>query len=85
MSMTTRVLGVFIVLAISMFHRPEAAAQQQPRVYHIGFLSSGVRSGGTFSVMNFIRLSVTPDTSKTRTSLSRSDMPKETLVGFRAS
>ena len=49
MSMTIRVLGVFIVLAISMFHRPEAAAQQQPRVYHIGFLSSGVRSGGTFS------------------------------------
>jgi len=49
MSITVRVLGVFVVLITSTFQPSETVAQQQSKVYHIGFLNSGVRSGGIFS------------------------------------
>jgi hypothetical protein len=44
-----RAIGIIVVLVLSTFYPLSSAAQQQAKVFHIGFLSSGLRSGGVFS------------------------------------
>src|SRR5215831_6122548 len=38
-----------VVAVLVVFYSPILTAQQQQKVFHIGFLSSGLRSGGAFS------------------------------------
>ena len=44
-----RAIGIIVVLVLSTFHPLSSAAQQQAKVFHLGVLSSGLRSGGAFS------------------------------------
>jgi putative ABC transport system substrate-binding protein len=44
-----RVIGIIVVLVLSTFYPLSSAAQLQAKAFHIGFLSSGLRSGGVFS------------------------------------
>jgi putative ABC transport system substrate-binding protein len=46
--MSAKVTG-FVVAVLVVFYSPILTAQQQQKVFHIGFLSSGLRSGGAFS------------------------------------
>jgi putative tryptophan/tyrosine transport system substrate-binding protein len=43
-----RAIGIIVILVFSTFHPLSSTAQQQAKVFHIGFLSSGLRSGGAF-------------------------------------
>jgi putative ABC transport system substrate-binding protein len=40
-------------VAVGIFHAPSVEAEQAEKVFHIGFLSAGLRSGGAFSREEF--------------------------------
>jgi putative ABC transport system substrate-binding protein len=46
-------LAVIASVAVGIFHAPSVEAEQAEKVFHIGFLSAGLRSGGAFSREEF--------------------------------